>query len=510
VSKYLVEMTGISKSFPGVNALKNVDLSLNKGEILGLVGENGAGKSTLMKVLSGYFPRNSYDGKIYINKKEITINTITDAENNNISLIPQEISLVQELSIGENIYLNHEPNKLGLINEEKLYSNSKFHMEKLNLKLDPRMQVKNCSIAIQGLISIAKALSKEIKILILDEPTAFLTEDEIAILFNILKNLKKEGISSIFISHKISEIFEICDRVSVMRDGEMIRTKNIAETNKEELIEIMINRNISNMFPKEFIEIGDILFEIKNFYVRNAKTKRYIVNDVSFSARRGEVVGIFGLVGSGRTELAMSIFGVTPKNLYSGEVYLYGKKVSINSPGSAIKNRLGFITEDKQKFGLFLDFDIKFNISISNLDAVSNMFVINDDKEVQYTQKLVNQLKIKIANLNSKAKQLSGGNQQKVILAKWLAKNLNVLILDEPTKGIDVGAKVEIYKLINELSKKNMAIILISSELPEILGMSDRILVMHRGFLKGELKRDHASESKILHLATGGLFEEIN
>jgi len=510
VDNLLVEMKSISKTFPGVNALKNIDFSLNKNEIIGLVGENGAGKSTLMKILSGYFPKNTYSGKIYINGKEVNINSVIDAENNNIALIPQEICLVQELTIGENIYLNHEPNKLGLIDEEELYSSSIFHMEKLNLKLDPRIQVKNCSIAIQGLISIAKVLSRKIKILILDEPTAFLTEEEILVLFKILKNLKKEGISSIFISHKISEIFEICDRVSVMRDGEMIGTKNISDTNNEEIIEMMINRNLSNMYPKEFTEIGDTLFEIRNFSVKNAKTKRNMVNDVSFSVKKGEVVGIFGLVGSGRTELAMSIFGVVPKNLYSGDIFINDKKVEIRSPVNAIENKLGFITEDKHKFGLFLDFDVKFNISIANLDNIANLFVINDDREVRYTQELVNQLKIKIANLQSKVRQLSGGNQQKVILAKWLAKNLNVLILDEPTKGIDVGAKVEIYKLINELSDKKMAIILISSELTEILGMSDRILVMHRGFLKGELKREIATEANVLHLATGGLFENIN
>ena len=510
MNKYLIEMTGISKSFPGVNALKNVDFSLNKSEIIGLVGENGAGKSTLVKILSGYFPRNTYKGKIYINKEEVNINSINDAENNNIALIPQEICLVQELTIGENIYLNHEPNKIGLVSEEELYSNSNFHLQKLNLNLDPRMQVKNCSAAVQGLVSIARALSRKTKILILDEPTAFLTEEEILILFKILKNLKKEGVSSIFISHKISEIFEICDRVSVMRDGEMMGTKNITNTNNEEIIEMMINRNLSNMYPKEFTKIGDILFEIKNFSVKNEKTKRNMVNDVSFSVREGEVVGIFGLVGSGRTELAMSVFGMIPKKLYSGEIFINSKKIEIKSPVDAIKNKIGFITEDRQKLGLFLDFDIKFNISIVNLDDVANMFVINDDKEIQYTQKLVNQFNIKVANLSDKIKQLSGGNQQKVILAKWLAKNLDILILDEPTKGIDVGAKVEIYKLINKLSEKKMAIILISSELPEVLGMSDRILVMHRGFLKGELKREIASEAKVLHLATGGLFEEIS
>ncbi|MCL5070443.1 MAG: sugar ABC transporter ATP-binding protein [Actinobacteria bacterium] len=500
----IVDMRGIVKEFPGVKAVKDVNFSVKSGEIRALVGENGAGKSTLVKILSGCFPRSTYKGEIYIEGEKVTINTAIDSEAYKISMIPQEIKLIQEITVAENIFLNHQPTKFGVIDWDELYKNAKEEINKLNIDLDVQTPVKNYSIAIQGLISIAKALSKNIKILILDEPTAFLTEEEIKILFRILRELKSNNITCIFISHKLSEIFQLCDSVYCYFFPHMVGTKKVGEINQEDVIETMLGTTIENMYPKTPSKIGKEVLEIKNFSVLDSKSKRNIVNNVNFVAHRDEVLGIFGLVGSGRTELIMSMFGMTPKNLYSGDILINNKKIRVNSPFDIINKGIGFITEDRQKYGLFLDFNISFNISIGNLEKIVSANLIDEYKEFNLSQEYVDKLNIKISSLKMIAKQLSGGNQQKVIVARWLAKNLNVLILDEPTKGIDVGSKVEIYKLINEMSKY-MAIIFISSELPEILGMSDRILVMHRGTIKGELPRSQADEKKILNLATGGL-----
>lgn len=496
-------MKDIVKEFPGVRALDGVSFTLETGEFHSLVGENGAGKSTLMKVLSGVYPHGTYEGDILIDDEIRHFRGVRDSENAGVAIIFQELSLVKELTVGENIFLGKEPSKLGVINWSELYHRTSKLLQDLNLDIDPRVQVGNLGIGQQQLVEIAKALSKEAKLLVLDEPTAALTESEVETLFTILRDLKKRGVGMVYISHKLNEVFEMSDRITVLRDGKTIGTHNAADLTKEKVIELMVGREVGNIFPEPDHEFGETVLEIKNLtaYSTDAANKK-LVDDVSFNVKKGEVLGIAGLMGAGRTELLMSIFGAFPGR-YSREIYVEGKRVFLDSPASAIRHGIGFVTEDRKRFGLILDQTILDNMTLAGLRRISGPFLTNRTRETIAARGSMQSLRVKAKSPLTVAGTLSGGNQQKVVLGKWLLTNPKVLFLDEPTRGIDVGAKQEIYAEINKLAKEGLAIVLVSSELPEVLGLSDRIMVLHEGRVTGEFVRNEASPEKVMAAATG-------
>ncbi|NLC52870.1 MAG: xylose ABC transporter ATP-binding protein [Firmicutes bacterium] len=504
MADYILEMRNITKEFPGVRALNNVNFKVRHGEIHALCGENGAGKSTLMKILSGVYPYGTYSGDIIIDGKEQRFNNIASSEAAGIAIINQELSVVKQLTIGENIFLGNEPNRYGIINWHQLYYETKKWMSAVKLDIDPQTKVVNLGVGHQQMVEIAKALSKKAKILILDEPSAALTENEVETLMDILRKLKNDGVTCIYISHKINEIFEIADTVTILRDGETIGTKPIDQTTENEVIAMMVGRELSNRFPRIDHETGEVIFEVKNYNVFDPDNpQRKLVDNASFNVRRGEILGIAGLMGAGRTELMSSIFGGFPGESY-GEVYINGQKVEIKSPQDAINNGLAMVTEDRKRYGLVLIHDVKKNLTLANLKQYCKSGIINSNEEIHDSQSIVDSLSIKTPSLETKANNLSGGNQQKVVVGKWLLTKPLILIMDEPTRGIDVGAKYEIYNIMNELKKQGVAIIMISSELPEILGMSDRILVIYEGKINGEFRHDEASQEKIMLAATGG------
>lgn len=499
----LLEMKNIVKEFPGVRALDGVSFTLDAGEFHSLVGENGAGKSTLMKVLSGVYPQGTYEGDILIADEVRHFRGIRDSENAGVAIIFQELSLVKELTVGENIFLGKEPSKFGVINWSELYHRTSKLLQDLNLDIDPRVQVGNLGIGQQQLVEIAKALSKEAKILVLDEPTAALTESEVETLFSILRKLKARGVGMVYISHKLNEVFEMSDRITVLRDGKTIGTHNAADLTKEKVIELMVGREVGNIFPAPDHDHGETILEIKNLsaYSIDAANKK-LVDDVSFHVRKGEVLGIAGLMGAGRTELLMSIFGAWTGK-YSREVFVEGRHVNLDSPASAIREGIGFVTEDRKRFGLILDQTILDNMTLAGLKRISGTFLTNRTREAIAANGPMKSLRVKANSPLTVANTLSGGNQQKVVLGKWLLTNPKVLFLDEPTRGIDVGAKQEIYAEINKLAKQGLAIVLVSSELPEVLGLSDRIMVLHEGRVTGEFVRADATPEKVMAAATG-------
>lgn len=496
-------MKNIVKEFPGVRALDGVNFTLEAGEFHSLVGENGAGKSTLMKVLSGVYPHGTYEGDILIDDQVRQFRGIRDSENAGVAIIFQELSLVKELTVGENIFLGKEPSKLGVINWSELYHRTSKLLQDLNLDIDPRVPVGNLGIGQQQLVEIAKALSKEAKILVLDEPTAALTESEVEILFNILKKLKSRGVGMVYISHKLNEVFEMSDRITVLRDGKTVGTHNVSDLTKEKVIELMVGREVGNIFPEPDHELGDIVLEVKGLtaFSIDVASKR-VVDNVSFHVRKGEVLGIAGLMGAGRTELLMSIFGAWPGK-FSREIYVEGKRVSLDSPSSAISHGIGFVTEDRKRFGLILEQTILDNMTLAGLKRISGRFLTNRTKETMAASGPMQSLRVKANSPLTVTGTLSGGNQQKVVLGKWLLTNPKVLFLDEPTRGIDVGAKQEIYAEINKLAKTGLAIVLVSSELPEVLGLSDRVMVLHEGRVTGEFLRKDATPEKVMAAATG-------
>ena len=499
----LLEMKNIVKEFPGVRALDGVSFTLNAGEFHALVGENGAGKSTLMKVLSGVYPAGTYEGEILIGDKPHQFKGISDSENAGIAIIFQELSLVKELTVGENIILGKEPSKFGVINWSELYHKTAHLLEKLNLPIDPRVPVGTLGIGQQQLVEIAKALSQDARILVLDEPTAALTESEVETLFTILRNLKERGVGMIYISHKLGEVFEMSDRITVLRDGKTVGTHNTADMTRERVIAAMVGREVGDIFPKPDHAFGDVALEIRGLTAYSQDGTKKLVDNISFSVRKGEVLGIAGLMGAGRTELLMAIFGA-----WSGkcarEIVIDGRTVDIDSPADAIKHGVGFVTEDRKRFGLILEQTILDNITLAGLKHISGAFVTNRSREAIAAQIPMKSLRVKANSPLTIAGTLSGGNQQKVVLGKWLLTNPKVLFLDEPTRGIDVGAKQEIYAEINKLAKEGMAIVLVSSELPEVLGLSDRVIVLHEGRLTGEFDRSSASPEKVMAAATGG------
>lgn len=496
-------MKNIVKEFPGVRALDGVSFTLDEGEFHALVGENGAGKSTLMKVLSGVYPHGTYEGEILVNGDIHAFAGVRDSEQAGIAIVFQELSLVKELTVGENIFLGREPARFGVVNWSELYQRASTLLTDLNLQIDPSLEVGNLGIGQQQLVEIAKALSQNGRILVLDEPTAALTESEVETLFGILRKLTARGVGIIYISHKLDEVFAMADRITVLRDGKTVGTHAAAELTRDKVISAMVGRDVGDIFPKTDHELGETALGVKGLTVFSTDDNRKkLVDDVSFSVRKGEVLGISGLMGSGRTETLMAIFGAAP-NEGTREVYVEGRRVEINSPADAIENGVGFVTEDRKRYGLILEQTILDNLTLAGLKKISGAFLTHRSRETIAANGPMRSLRIKANSPLTVTGTLSGGNQQKVVLGKWLLTTPKVLFLDEPTRGIDVGAKQEIYAEINKLAKAGLAIVLVSSELPEVLGLSDRVIVLRDGKVAGEFTRTQASPERVMAAATG-------
>ncbi len=505
MEKYILQMEHITKTFPGVKALDDVTFQVKKGEIHALVGENGAGKSTLMKVLSGIYTANTYTGKIIFENEEQKFNSIKDSEKKGIAIIYQELALCRNMNVAESIFLGQEiKNKAGVIDWNETYHKCKEYLKKVNLDLSPETKIINLGVGQQQLIEICKAISKNAKLLILDEPTAALTETESANLLNLLREFKKQGVSCIYISHKLEEVFEIADSITVLRDGKTVITKPKSEFTTKELIANMVGRELTQMYPREEHHAEDVIMEVNNWTVHRPDVPdKKLLKDVSFCVKKGEILGIAGLMGAGRTELMMSLIGEYGCNI-TGEIKIDGEKVTIKSSEDAIRYGIGYVSEDRKRYGLVLQQDIKFNAGMSCFGDLSCNGLIDDNQLIYKVNQYVKELNIKTPSIEQKVKNLSGGNQQKVVLSKWLMTAPKLLILDEPTRGIDVGAKVEIYHIMNQLVAQGVGVIMISSELPEVLGMSDRILVMREGEMVKELERKEATQEKVMYYATGG------
>ena len=493
MNEVIVSMEGICKSFPGVKALDHVKFELKSGEVMALLGENGAGKSTLMKVLSGVYTRD--EGRLEIFGKEYGDLTPKLAQEVGVAIIHQELNMCRHLSVAENMFLGREKTKGVMLSDREMEAEAKKILDDLKINLDPKQVVGELPVSKQQMVEIAKALSTNAKVLIMDEPTSALTAREIEDLFRIIKDLKAKGCGIVYISHRLEELQHIVDRVTIMRDGQYITTMNFEDATLDEIIAHMVGREIKDKFPRVSCEKGKKVFEVKNL---NAGR---MVRDVSFSVYEGEIVGFAGLMGAGRTETTRAIFGVDPKE--SGEIILDGKTVSIQKPSDAIKAGIVLAPEDRKKDGLCTKLSIRHNIALPNLDLLCNKLgVVNVAKENQMCDKAVKDLKIKTPGVDINAANLSGGNQQKVVVGKWLARNSRVVIFDEPTRGIDVAAKVEIYNLMNELKKQGIAVMFVSSEMPEVMGIADRIIVMCDGRITGELMAEGATQNEILALAT--------
>ena len=497
----ILEMRGITKKFPGVTALDDVSFEAYTGEILALCGENGAGKSTLMKVLSGSYPNSSYTGEIYIDGKKQIFDNPARSEHAGVAMIYQEISMHLDANVAENLFLGRWYKKGIFIDWREMSRRARQYLELVQLDVNPSQVLRNLSISEQQLISIARALSKNPRILVLDEPTSPLTLKESQNMFNILHNLKEKGICIVMITHKLDEVFANADRVIVLRDGKTISSKNISDTSRDQVVADMVGREITSFYPKEDIEPGDVLLEAKDFRVPHSYAeKKLIVNGVSFNVRRGEILGIAGLVGAGRSELVNAIFGKGKK--VSGEVFIEGRNVGIKTPSDAIKNGVALVTEDRKEDGIIGVMSIKENSTLASLDKFLRLGFIKGKSEATAAKIYFDKVNMKAPSINTTVAQLSGGNQQKVVLSKWLMNAPKVLILDEPTRGIDVGAKHEIYKIMVEMAKSGVAIIMISSELPELLSMSDRIIILAEGRIKGEMSARDCSQENIMKYAT--------
>ena len=501
----LLEMRSITKTFPGVKALSNVNLSVEEGEIHAIVGENGAGKSTLMKVLSGVYPHGTYDGEIHFAGQECRFRDIRDSEHRGIVIIHQELALVPMLSIAENIFLGNEHAIGGVIDWNANETRTRDLLKKVGLAEDPRTLITNIGVGKQQLVEIAKALSKKVRLLILDEPTASLSEKDSQALLDLLLEFKKGGLTSILISHKLNEVSRVADHVTIIRDGQTIETLSRATLSEDRIITSMVGRSLDDRYPPRDPKIGDTIFEVKNWSVYHPiHPERQVIKGIDLNVRRGEVVGIAGLMGAGRTEFAMSLFGRSWGRHITGEVFLEGKKIDVSSVEKAVNQGIAYATEDRKTYGLNLIDHIKHNITLANLKGVSRGMVIDDLRELDVANDYRGKTNIRSSSVYKKTGNLSGGNQQKVVLSKWLFANPKVLLLDEPTRGIDVGAKYEIYTIIARLAAEGRAIIVISSEMPELLGITDRIYVMNEGRIVGEMPAAEASQEKIMRAIVRG------
>lgn len=500
--EYVLELKNIYKSFPGVKVLEDVTLQVRPGEVHALMGENGAGKSTLMKILMGIYKADQ--GSIFLEGKETVIHGPKDAMSKGISMIHQELNTVLDMEVAENVFVGREllkkgMEKLKIVDIARMREETGRYFREMNIDIDPRAKMRTLSVAEMQLVEIVKAISLNSKIIVMDEPTSAITEKEAAVLFTQIERLKKQGVAIIYISHKMDEIFRISDTITVLRDGQWIGTKPAKELDNDMLIKMMVGRELTDIYPKDPVEIGDVILEVKNL----SRGKK--VQDASFSLRKGEVLGIEGLVGAGRSELVETIFGLYPKT--GGQIFLHGKEVHIKSAADAIKNKMALITEDRKQTGLNLIVSVKENIASVSIGKISNHGIVNDKKINEVSEKYIKELKIKTPDGNAIVGNLSGGNQQKVVLAKWLLDEPDIIIFDEPTRGIDIGAKRDIYLLINNLAKEGKAVIVISSEMAEVMGICDRILVMAEGRINGEVQREEFSQEVIMGYAsniTGG------
>ena len=499
--KLILAMRNITKTFPGVKALDNVNLAVRAGEIHAVVGENGAGKSTLMKVLSGVYPHGSYEGEIHFDDQLQRFQDISDSEARGIIIIHQELALVPTLSVTENIFLGNELAHGGVIDWHAAHVRTRELLERVGLNESPDAMVGKLGMGKQQLVEIAKALSKRVRLLILDEPTASLNETDSAALLQLLLGLKAQGIACILISHKLNEITQVADQITVIRDGSTIETLDCAagEVSEERIIRAMVGRDMAHRYPQRQPQIGEVIFEVRNWHVHHEQySEREVIKGVNLNVRKGEIVGIAGLMGSGRTELAMSIFGRSYGKRISGEVLLDGKPVDVSTVGKAIRQGIAYVTEDRKGCGLVLEQEIRKNVTLANLPKVASHGVIDENAEAKVAQGYRESLHIRSSGIEQLAVNLSGGNQQKVVLSKWLFTQPRLLILDEPTRGIDVGAKFEIYTIIDQLARNGEGILMISSEMPELLGMCDRIYVMNEGRFAAELDRSEASQERIM------------
>ncbi|MCM2591151.1 sugar ABC transporter ATP-binding protein [Rossellomorea marisflavi] len=494
-----IRMDHIHKAFGQNKVLEGVDIHIRGGEVHALMGENGAGKSTLMNILTGLHKKDQ--GTITIDGVEKTFDNPKQAEEFGIAFIHQELNIWPEMTVLDNLFINKEPiTSFGLIQTQKMKAVAKKQFDRLAISIPLHKEAGKCSVGEQQMIEIAKALMTDAKVIIMDEPTAALTDREIEKLFDVIRSLKESGVSIVYISHRMEEIFTICDTITVMRDGRTVDTTPIPETNFNDVVKKMVGRELTDRFPERNSNPGETILEVKGL------TRKGVFENVSFQVREGEIVGVSGLMGAGRTEIMRTIFGLDGK--YEGDILVAGKNVTVKNPNQAVELGLGFITEDRKEEGLILDFSIKDNIVLPSLFSFTKNGMIKDKQEEEFVELLIKRLTIKTESAMTSAKNLSGGNQQKVVIAKWIGIGPKVLILDEPTRGVDVGAKREIYQLMNELTDRGVAIIMVSSELPEVLGMSDRVIVIHEGRVSGEVIGKEATQEKIMTLATGGQINE--
>ena len=501
MNQAILEMRDVTKRFPGVIALKDVNISLLKGEILGICGENGAGKSTLMKVLSGSYPAGSYEGEILLDGRSVSFASVHEAQQSGIEMVYQEMNMVLDSSIAENLFVGNLPGKNGWVDYRSLYRNAEALMKQVKLDLDPRMPVRPLNSGQMQLLSLMRAVAKKPKILVLDEPTSALTDQEVDILMELLGQLRQEGVSCIYISHKLEEIYRICDRVQVMRDGQTISCRPVSEVEENTLIEEMVGRKVENLYPKESHEIEDEVMRVEHLTVPHPTIKgKNIVEDISFTLYRGEILGIGGLVGAGRSEALGAIFGQLTRGVKK-QVFIEGKEVKIASPRDAIRAGIGFITEERKRNGMVWSLSIRENMVLASLPDLPGKIFVDRKVEREKTQQLFDQLRVKAPSLETKIVQLSGGNQQKVILGKWLLKMPKILFVDEPTKGIDVGTKADFYKIMSDLTRQGISIVMVSSDMPELLSMSDRCLVLAGGKITAELHKGEINETNIMRAA---------
>ena len=490
-----IEMRGINKAFGGNPVLQDAGFVLADGEIHALMGENGAGKSTLMKILTGVYTRDA--GTVIVDGQEVVYKNAQEAEKAGIVFIHQELNVLFDLTVEENMFLGKEiHNKFGVCDKKAMRAEVRRILDLLGVKIDPGEKMDTLSVGQQQMIEIAKALMVDAKVIIMDEPTAALSQSETVTLFKVIRSLKEKGVSMVYISHRMEEIFELCDRITILRDGQYIGTRNIPETDMNEVVKMMIGREIGERYPERNVTVGDVVFEVKNLNCPG------VFSDVNFSVRAGEVLGVAGLMGAGRTEIMQSIFGNMPH--VTGQIFMNGNEIHNKNPWDAMANGIGFITEDRKVEGLMLEESIMKNISVANLKRVSSGGVLSAAKEQEMVKTGIQNLHIKCTGPEHACGNLSGGNQQKVVFAKWIFTEPRVLILDEPTRGVDIGAKKEIYSIINDLAGEGVAIIMVSSELPEVLGMSDRVMVVHEGKIGGFIDKEKANQENIMVLATGG------